>query len=240
MLPGGSLEPSATRWSSRFDGTWRGGHPLTGSSAVLIRVQPLPPRLRSLPPYDEADVNHDRDRPHPRPLPPGLARAALAQLDSLYRLARRLCDSDAAAEDLVQETFARALDARARFVPGTNVRAWLFRILRNLHVDAWRRAHSAPLRDGNLVDDLEVEPGVVRELLRGDEELERLRGVVADDIEAALRALSAEARTIVLLDMEGLTHEELAEVLGCTVGTVKSRLSRARARLRERLADYGR
>lgn len=185
-------------------------------------------------------MSHDRARSGAALTQSALARAALAQLDPLYRLARRLSDDDAAAEDLVQETFARALDGHSTFVPGTNVRAWLFRILRNLRVDAWRRAQSGPSPSRDVIDDLDVDPGAARELLRGDEELERLRGVVAEDIEAALRSLSVDARTIVLLDMEGLTHEELAEVLGCTVGTVKSRLSRARAKLRQRLADYAR
>ncbi len=168
-----------------------------------------------------------------------LPAAALEHLDALYRLARALTGAEADAEDLVQETYARALGKGSQFEPGTNVRAWLFRILRNLHVDRWRRAKVTPERE--RLDDADAmagDPG--REPLRGDHELDRLRAAVAGDIEAALQALSVDARTIVLLDLEGLNQEELAEVLDCEVGTVKSRLSRARARLRELLSDYAR
>jgi len=174
------------------------------------------------------------------PTAPPLPRAAFEHLDPLYRLARRLTGDDDEAEDLVQETFARAMDKRAQFVPGTNLRAWLFRILRNLYVDGWRRARASPVRERIDDEDPAAEGMIAEEPLRGDEELERLRSVVADDIEAALRQLSVDARTIVLLDLEGFTQEELAEVLGCNVGTVKSRLSRARAKLRELLREYAR
>jgi len=174
------------------------------------------------------------------PLTPALPRDALEHLDALYGLARRMTGSDHEAEDLVQETFARAMDKRAQFIPGSNLRAWLCRILRNLSVDRWRRGKANPVGERLEDDEPAGDEIVVGDALRGDRELERLRGVVADDIEKALSELSADARSIVLLDLEGFTQEELAEVLGCNVGTVKSRLSRARAKLRELLRDYER
>jgi RNA polymerase sigma-70 factor, ECF subfamily len=171
---------------------------------------------------------------------PATPSAALEYVDALYRLARHLTGSDSDAEDLVQETYARALGARNQFVAGTNLRAWLFRILRNAYIDAYRRAQKSPVVGGLEDDDRPEIAGAQREVLRGDDELDRLRSVVARDIEKALAALSIDARTVILLDLEGLTEVELAEVLGCSVGTIKSRLYRARATLRERLRDYSR
>jgi RNA polymerase sigma-70 factor, ECF subfamily len=170
---------------------------------------------------------------------PPLPHAALDHVDALFRLARHLTGSDADADDLVQETYARALGATTQFIAGTNLRGWLFRILRNVYIDAYRRSQANPVLLGED-DDSPDAPGPPDEPLRGDEELHRLRGVVAEDIATALASLSVDARTVILLDLEGLTETELALALGCAVGTIKSRLCRARASLRKRLRDYSR
>jgi RNA polymerase sigma-70 factor (ECF subfamily) len=164
-----------------------------------------------------------------------LAREALQHADAMFRVARHLTGRDGDAEDLVQETFARALGSPAQFEPGTNLRAWLFRILRNCHIDGHRRARRTPVEASG--EDLDVAQPVP-DPLRGDEELDRLRGIVAEDIEAALATLSEDGRTVVLLDLEGLTETEVAHAMGCNIGTIKSRLSRARAALRAKLSDY--
>jgi RNA polymerase sigma-70 factor (ECF subfamily) len=169
-----------------------------------------------------------------------LGREALAYIDALHNLARYLTGSLPDAEDLVQETYTRALQAAEQFTPGTNLKAWLFRILRNTFVDQYRRHRNDPTV-GSLDTVDPVAQGAAHEVwLRGDIDIDRLRNVVAEDIDKALMRLSEEARTVILLDLEGQTETEVAEILGCAVGTVKSRLARARAVLRHRLQDYAR
>jgi RNA polymerase sigma-70 factor (ECF subfamily) len=169
-----------------------------------------------------------------------LAREALAHSDALYRLARYLTRDAAAAEDLVQETYARAMRAWDQFAPGSNLKVWLLAILRNAFVGEYRRERRHPVQVGYDAADPPAQGPGDDAWLRDDFELERMRRLVAGEIEEALLSLSDDARTVVLLDLEGLTEAEVAQVMGCAVGTVKSRLARARAALRRRLADYAR
>jgi RNA polymerase sigma-70 factor, ECF subfamily len=185
--------------------------------------------------------------------PPGMATAqdpspawsvlgpqALAYADALYNLARYLTRNADDAEDLVQETYVRAVASAAQFTPGSNLKAWLFRILRNAFLSRQRQEARNPTEGGLDTVDPSAQGSSEGSWLRDDVELDRMRSLVGEEIEAGMRALSEDGRTVILLDLEGFTEAESANVLGCAVGTVKSRLSRARAILRERLADYAR
>jgi RNA polymerase sigma-70 factor (ECF subfamily) len=167
------------------------------------------------------------DAPTPAPT---LAERALGHVDELYGLARHLCRSTSDAEDLVQDTYARALAGSARFEDGSNLRAWLFRILRNCFIDqARRRQIVLELPDDDL-DRIAPEPWDAGSL-------EQLRYLGAAEVARAIAALPVELRFVVLLDVEGFSEAETAEILRCPAGTVKSRLSRAKARLRAALKE---
>ena len=176
----------------------------------------------------------------PRARAPERAKETLVHADALYNLARYLTRDPDDAEDLVQETYERALRAWDRREPDTNVKAWLFRILRNAFISRYRQEQRRPALE--LYDTTEQAPEEAMDegagSTQGGAEPEQLRRLVSGDIEAALQTLSDDARTVILLDLEGFTESEVAQVLDCAVGTVKSRLNRARAALRVKLADY--
>jgi RNA polymerase sigma-70 factor (ECF subfamily) len=167
-----------------------------------------------------------------------LGREALAYTDALHNFGRYLTGSTTEAQDLVQETYARALRSAATFTPGTNLKAWLFRILRNAYIDLYRRRRAEPTVGGLDTVHPDVEVPAEEAWLLNDLELDRLRSLVVAEIERAMLSLTEDTREVILLDLEGFTEAEAAAVIGCPVGTVKSRLSRARAALRRRLADY--
>lgn len=158
-------------------------------------------------------------------------RDALAQLDALYGFALRLTKRPPDAEDLVQETYLRAFRFAHRFEPGTHLRAWLFQILRNTFLTFYRReAHQPVLLAGD--------PGEGPAEDRA-EAGEAHPAATAVDLERALAGLPEEFRSVLLLaDLEGLQLTEIAQVMDTPVGTVKSRLFRARRLARARLADY--
>jgi RNA polymerase sigma-70 factor (ECF subfamily) len=165
---------------------------------------------------------------------PALAEQAMAHLDELYSLARHLCGNPSDAEDLVQDTYARALAGAARFEDGSNLRAWLFRILRNCFIDQARRRKI--VRKIVLeVPDEAIDTKVPE--MWDAAALDQLRYLTASEVGRAIAALPIEFRFVVLLDVEGFSEAETAEILRCAPGTVKSRLSRAKARLRAVLQE---
>jgi RNA polymerase sigma-70 factor (ECF subfamily) len=169
---------------------------------------------------------------------------ALSFLDALYRTALRMTRSEAEAEDLVQETFIRAFRFRAQFTPGTNLKAWLFRILTNTFINQYRRKAARP--ETTELDDVEesilyrhmrdVSPGSASP----DPEAELIDNTLSSEVKDALEALPEKFRTTLLLDVEGFSYKEIAEVLDIPIGTVMSRLHRGRKFLQKRLYDVAR
>lgn len=169
-------------------------------------------------------------------------KTALVHLDALYRTALRLTRSRAEAEDVVQETYLRAFRSFRRFNAGTNCRAWLFTILRNVFLNRVRvRGREAAELDQPLLDSVEAESVTAPSPGAGSPEEEFLQTVLHGDVDRALKALPVAFReAVILADLEGLTYREIAEVLGCPTGTVMSRLSRGRGLLRRSLSAFAR
>jgi RNA polymerase sigma-70 factor (ECF subfamily) len=163
---------------------------------------------------------------------------ALDLADQVYRVARRLVGTREEAEDLMQEAYARAFRSWRSYTPGTNLRAWLLRILTNLNIDRGRRIQREPdtesleANDYYLVNRLEESGGEIREEERVDDRLSQ------DDVVAALSAVPHDFRdVIVLIDIGDFSYEEAAQILDIPVGTVMSRLHRGRRILKRQLAD---
>ena len=162
---------------------------------------------------------------------------ALDLADQVFRVARGLVNSKEEAEDLVQDTYARAFRSRRSFTPGTNLRAWLLRILTNLNIDRGRRIQRSPdmqpLEESDyfLYNKLEEAAGDTEE----DRVLERLS---QDDIVDALAAVPHDFRDVlVLVDIGDFTYADAAQILDIPMGTVMSRLHRGRRLLKGTLAE---
>jgi RNA polymerase sigma-70 factor, ECF subfamily len=159
--------------------------------------------------------------------PAAFGRLALPLMDALYRTARRLTRSEADAQDLLQQTYLEAFRSVRTLADPGRMRAWMFRILRNLWADERRRPQALDLPESEL-------PAAII----GNLEEEVLRAGFDDDVQAALGSLPAEFRwAVVLVDVEGMSYEEAAQIMDCPTGTVRSRLARAREALLARLHD---
>jgi RNA polymerase sigma-70 factor (ECF subfamily) len=163
---------------------------------------------------------------------------ALVHLDALYQIALRLTGSRAEADDVVQETYLRAYRSFDRFNPGTNCRAWLFTILRNAFLNRLRAGRREVLE----ADMDQREPAPERPAAAEPSPEETFfQTVLHGDVDRALKALPLVFReAVILADLEGLSYREVAEVLGCPIGTVMSRLSRGRRLLRAALTQFAR
>lgn len=163
----------------------------------------------------------------------------LPHADALYNFAYHLTYNEADANDLVQETFMKAYRSIDSYHQGTNGKAWLFKILKNAFINEYRRKSKLPdmvnYEDYLGVDD--DEEGGSGSLIDIREDV--FAGMMGDEVSGALNSLPDDFRTVILLcDMEGFSYEEIAKIIDIPIGTVRSRLHRARNMLKEKLKDY--
>jgi len=163
--------------------------------------------------------------------------AALEHIDALYGFAMTLTRNPAEAEDLVQETYLRAVRAFGQLMPDSNLKSWLFAIMRNVWLNQIRHSRSGP----RFVE-LDASDEASREWfssVTNDPYVEFVSKLKREDVRAAIEALPHRYREVVVLrDLEGFTYQQIASILGCPAGTVMSRLGRARERLRLLLSGW--
>lgn len=163
----------------------------------------------------------------------------MPHIDSMYNFAYRLTFDEDDAKDLVQDTYLKAYRFINSFEQGTNAKAWLFRILKNSFINEYRKKSKQPTK----VDYQEVETYYnsddVDYQSTTDLRAESVKDMLGDEISNALNSLAVDFRTVIILcDLEGFTYEEMAKILDIPIGTVRSRLHRARNLLKDKLKGY--
>jgi RNA polymerase sigma-70 factor (ECF subfamily) len=164
---------------------------------------------------------------------------AVPHMNFLYSFGRHLTGNPNDADDLVQDTFLKAYKFWDKYEKGTNIRAWLFRIMKNSYINRYRKEVKEP----NLVDFDEIQEFYtsLKEVTNDEQDLEAkiFGGILDDDVSKALDSLPPDFKTVVILcDIEGLSYEEIADFIDIPVGTVRSRLHRGRKMLQFQLFDY--
>jgi RNA polymerase sigma factor (sigma-70 family) len=166
-------------------------------------------------------------------------REFMPHIDSMYNFAYRLTFDEDDAKDLVQDTYLKAFRFINSFEQGTNAKAWLFRILKNSFINDYRKKSKQPAKiDYQEVETYynsdDVDYGITTDL-----RVDAVKDMLGDEISNALNSLAVDFRTVIILcDLEGFTYEEMAKILDIPIGTVRSRLHRARNLLKEKLRSY--
>jgi len=163
----------------------------------------------------------------------------LPHIDALHTFAYHLAFNEEDAKDLVQETFLKSYRALDSYEPGTNAKAWLFKILKNAYINHYRRKARRPTQVDyeDYIGYQDLEEGSAVEFFDLREEI--FDNLIGDEVTSAVNSLPVNFRAVILLcDVEGFTYEEIARIIDIPIGTVRSRLHRARNMLKEKLASY--
>jgi RNA polymerase sigma-70 factor (ECF subfamily) len=163
----------------------------------------------------------------------------LPHIHSIYNFAYRITFDEDDAKDLVQETYLKSFRFIDSFEKGTNAKAWLFRILKNSFINEFRKKNKEPVK----IDYQEVEAfynsDEVNHMITSNLQVEAVKEMIGDEVSIALNSLDVDFRTVIILcDIEGFSYEEMALILDVPIGTIRSRLHRARNLLREKLRKY--